>query len=163
MVRRSITDPAAVDVRPAVARRRCLRYARRMAARDEDIAWFRELLAPIGRITVRRMFGGTGLYADGMIVALEIEGTLYLKADDASRERFADAGGRPFVYAGKGRAITVRYWTPPDEAMDSPDAMRPWARLALDAALRDAAGKSGSRPRTPSAAKRPARRRSDAS
>lgn len=120
-----------------------------MAARDEDIAWFMELLAPIGRITARRMFGGTGFYADGLIVALDIGGTLYLKADDVSRARFADAGGRPFVYAGKGRSVTVRYWTPPDEAMDSPEAMRPWACLALDAALRSVATGPVRRPKRP--------------
>lgn len=113
-----------------------------MTARDEDIAWFRELLEPLGAITVRRMFGGAGLYVDGLIVGLEIEGTLYLKADASSRDLFADAGGRPFVYDGKDRQVTVAsYWTPPDEAMDSSDAMRPWARLALEAALRSAAGK----------------------
>ena len=49
-----------------------------MTARDEDIAWFRELLEPLGAITVRRMFGGAGLYVEGLIVGLEIEGTLYL-------------------------------------------------------------------------------------
>jgi DNA transformation protein and related proteins len=122
-----------------------------MAARDEDIAWFRELLAPIGRITARRMFGGTGLYADGLIVGLEVEGALYLKTDDISRPHFAEAGGHPFVYDGKGKPITMSYWTPPDEAMDSPEAMRPWARLALEAASRAAlakpAKKSSKKPR----------------
>ncbi|MFZ2754162.1 MAG: TfoX/Sxy family protein [Lysobacteraceae bacterium] len=113
-----------------------------MTARDEDIAWFRELLEPLGRITARRMFGGAGLYADGLIVALEVEGALYLKTDASSRDLFAGAGGRPFVYDGKDRLVTVAsYWTPPDEAMDSPEAMRPWARLALEAALRSAASK----------------------
>ncbi len=112
-----------------------------MTARDEDIAWFRELLEPLGPVSVRRMFGGAGLYVDGRIVGLEIEGTLYLKTDAASRERFADAGGRPFVYEGKDKPITVNYWTPPDEAMDSPESMLPWARLALEAALRSPAKK----------------------
>ena len=113
-----------------------------MTARDEDIAWFRELLEPLGTITVRRMFGGAGLYVDGLIVGLEIEGTLYLKTDASSRDLFADAGGRPFVYDGKDKQVTVAsYWTPPDDAMDSPEAMRPWAQLALEAALRSAAGK----------------------
>lgn len=113
-----------------------------MTVRDEDIAWFRELLEPLGRITVRRMFGGAGLYVDGLIVGLEIEGTLHLKTDASSRDLFANAGGRPFVYDGKDKQVTVAsYWTPPDEAMDSPEAMRPWARLALEAALRSAAAK----------------------
>jgi DNA transformation protein and related proteins len=123
-----------------------------MTARDEDIAWFMELLAPIGRIGARRMFGGAGLYADGMIVGLEVEGTLYLKTDDISRPHFVEAGGHPFVYDGKARPITVSYWTPPEEAMDSPEAMRPWARLALDAAQRAALKKPAKKsPRKPQA------------
>lgn len=112
-----------------------------MTSRDEDIAWFRELLEPMGTITVRRMFGGAGLYVDGLIVGLEVEGTLYLKVDGLNRERFAEAGGAPFVYTGKDKPITVNYWTPPDEAMDSPEAMRPWAQLALEASLRSTAAK----------------------
>lgn len=119
-----------------------------MTSRDADIAWFKELLAPVGPPTARRMFGGTGLYVDGAIIALEIEGTLYLKTDAQTRAGFAEAGGRPFVYDGKGREVETSYWTPPDEAMDAPDAMQTWARLALEASLRSAAAK----PRTKKAA-----------
>jgi DNA transformation protein len=67
---------------------------------------------------------------------------LYLKADAQTRERFAEVGGRPFVYEGKGKTVTVGYWTPPDEAMDSAEAMRPWAKLALEAAMRAAPAKA---------------------
>ena len=129
-----------------------------MTARDEDIAWFRELLEPLGTITVRRMFGGAGLYVDGLIVGLEIAGTLYLKTDASSRERFADAGGRPFVYDGRDKPVTVAsYWTPPDDAMDSPEAMRPWARLALEAALRSAAAKPAKKKATAKRSRKPAK------
>jgi DNA transformation protein and related proteins len=112
-----------------------------MTARDDNIGWFCELLEPLGRVTIRRMFGGAGLYIDGLIVALEIDGTLYLKTDERTRQTFADAGGTPFVYRGKDKPVTPRYCTPPDDAMDSPDAMRPWARLALEASLRSAASR----------------------
>ena len=112
-----------------------------MGARDEDIVWFIELLAPLGRITARRMFGGTGLYADGLIVGLEVDGAIYLKTDDGTQSKFADAGCAPFVYEGKHKPITMRYWTVPDEALDSSEAMRPWAVLALEAARRSEAGK----------------------
>jgi DNA transformation protein and related proteins len=112
-----------------------------MTAQDQDIAWFCELLEPLGRITVRRMFGGAGLYADGLIVGLEVEGTLYLKTDEQTRQAFADAGGVPFVYDGKDKPVSTSYWTAPDDAMDAPEAMRPWARLAMEASLRSAASK----------------------
>ena len=70
------------------------------------------------------MFGGAGLYVDGLIVALEVGGTLYLKTDEQTRQAFANAGGAPFVYEGKGKPITMSYWTAPDDAMDSSDVMR---------------------------------------
>lgn len=107
-----------------------------MTRRDDDIAWHRELLAALGRVDARRMFGGTGFYAEGRIVALEIEGVLYLKTDAEIRDRFRDAGGRPFVYDNGKREVETRYWTPPDDALDSGEAMAPWARLAREAALR---------------------------
>ncbi len=117
-----------------------------MAARHDNTGWFCELLEPLGRVTIRRMFGGAGLYIDGMIVALEIDGTLYLKTDERTRQTFADAGGVPFVYHGKGKPVTTSYCTPPDDAMDSPDAMRPWAKLALEVALRSLAVKMIKKP-----------------
>jgi DNA transformation protein len=106
-----------------------------------DLDWFRELLGGLGPISVRRMFGGAGFYAEGRMIALEADGSLYLKTDPQSRARFAEAGGSPFVYEGKGQSIQMSYWTVPDEAMDSPEAMRPWAMLALEAAMRAGARK----------------------
>ena len=112
-----------------------------MTARHDNTGWFCELLEPLGRITIRRMFGGAGLYVDGLVVALEIDGALYLKTDERTRQTFADAGGMPFVYHGKGKPVTTSDRAPPDDAMDSPEAMRPWARLALEASLRSAANR----------------------
>ncbi len=81
------------------------------------------------------MFGGHGLYLDDLFVALIADERLYLKVDAESREAFIAAGGEPFVYEGKGRPITMSFCTPPIEAMDSPEVMRPWARQAMRAAL----------------------------
>jgi DNA transformation protein and related proteins len=120
-----------------------------------------ELLAPLGAIQVRRMFGGQGLYVDGLIVALVIDECLYLKIDEASRGAFESAGGRPFQYEVPGRTVTVSYWTVPDEALDTPAAMGPWARLALDAALRARAHKALPVP-TGAARRPPARKRAQA-
>jgi len=114
-----------------------------MARHDAGIAWFLELLAPAGRMTARRMFGGTGFHADGLMVALEANGALYLKVDEDSRACFDAAGAVPFVFESRRRGtVTTHYLTPPDEALDSPDAMRPWALLALQAAQRAAAKKA---------------------
>lgn len=116
-----------------------------------------ELLAPLGTVQVRRMFGGQGLYVDELIVALVIDECLYLKTDAESQPAFRAAGCRPFQYEVPGRTVTVSYWTVPDEALDSPPAMAPWAHLALDAALRARARRKppAATRRKPSATRRP--------
>lgn len=100
-----------------------------------------ELLAPLGAVRARRMFGGHGIYIDDLFVAVIGFERLYLKTDAASRERFQSAGGEAFVYDAKRGAVALGYWTVPAEAMESPALMQPWARLAIEAALRARAAK----------------------
>ena len=104
-----------------------------------------ELLGALGAACAKRLFGGHGLYLDGLMVGLIAAEQLYLKTDAETRPRFEAAGGRPFVYARRDgkveRHATMSYWTPPPEAIEAPEAMRPWARLALEAALRAQAAK----------------------
>ncbi len=95
-----------------------------------------ELLAPLGAVRARRMFGGHGLTIDDLFVALIVFERLYLKVDALTQPTFEKAGCEPFVYDGKGKPITVSYWTVPAEAMESPHLMLPWARQAIAAALR---------------------------
>lgn len=119
---------------------------------DGYVAWCLELLGSIGTVRAKRMFGGHGLYADDVMIGLIAGEQLYMKSDALTRERWEAAGGRPFAYSRENRAaVTMSYWTPPDDAMDSPAAMAPWARLALEAALRSRAQ------RKPAAAPRKAR------
>jgi len=120
-----------------------------MLARDALVDHCLELLSSVGTPSAQRMFGGYGLRVDGLFIALVAFERLYLKADAQSREQFAAAGCEPFVYAGKGKPVTLSYWTVPPQALDSPDQMRPWARLALDAALRAAAAQPKTRSRRP--------------
>lgn len=103
-----------------------------------------ELLTPLGLVRARRMFGGHGLYVDDVFMALIAAERLYLKVDAASRGRFEVASCEPFVYNAKGQSISLGYFSAPQDAMDSPTLMLPWARLALEAALRARAGKRGS-------------------
>lgn len=113
-----------------------------MAADTELAEHCRELLTPLGAVRARRMFGGHGLYVDDLFVALIAFGRLYLKADAQSRPRFEAAGCEPFVYDGGGKQVTLGYFTAPEDAMESPALMQPWARLALAAALRARAAKA---------------------
>lgn len=115
------------------------------------LEYLRELFAQLGPVTTRAMFGGHGVYFDGRMIALVANQSVYLKVDDETRPRFEAAGSVPFVYAGKGKPVTMSYWLAPDGAMDDPDEMLPWARLADAAARRASASKP---PKPPERARR---------
>lgn len=107
-----------------------------------------ELLGAAGPSRARRMFGGHGLYVEDQFVALLIADTLYLRTDEPTREAFRAAGCVPFDYATRdGQRIVMAYWSAPQEAMESPALMLPWARLAIASALRAAASKRSAAPR----------------
>lgn len=103
-----------------------------------DETFLHDLFAPVGPIALRRMFGGIGVYRDGIIFALVADGTLYLKADESTAAAFREAGSVPFVYEAKGKSVTMSYWRLPEEAMDDPDALARFARIGLEAARRAA-------------------------
>lgn len=101
-----------------------------------------ELLAPLGPVRVRRMFGGWGLYVDEVFIALIALERLYLKADAHSAPRFEAAGSEPFRFEAHGEVTITSYWAAPAEALDSPPLMEPWARLAMQSALSARAAKA---------------------
>lgn len=107
-----------------------------MPPKDAFAAYCAELLSALGPVRVKRMFGGHGLYVDEVFIAIVAGETLYLKADAQSAPRFEKAGCAPFTYTAKGRTVSLPYRAAPAEAMDSPALMRPWAALAMEAALR---------------------------
>ena len=111
---------------------------------DDDA--IRDLFAGLGEVRIKRMFGGRGIYHNGLIFALEVGGELLLKADAESVAAFEAAGSTRWVYEGgmrKGR-VAMPYWSLPDVAMDDPDEACEWARRAYEASLR--AGKKEKRP-----------------
>jgi DNA transformation protein len=101
-----------------------------------------ELLSPLGSVRRLRMFGGQGLYVDELFVAIIAGEQLYLKTDAQTRPQFEAAGCEPFRYQKQGESTSLGYFRPPEEAMESPALMQPWARLALQAALRARAAKT---------------------
>lgn len=105
-----------------------------------------ELLAPLGAVRARRMFGGHGIYAGELFVGIIAFDRLYLKVDAQTAPRFDAAGCEPFVVEGQRRPVTLGYRSVPAEAMESPALMQPWARLALEAALRANAAKAAQAP-----------------
>ncbi len=116
-----------------------------MAVSAEYRDYLEELFQPLPGVQFRRMFGGLGVFLDGVMFGLVAHERLYFKVDDATKARFAAAGAEPFVYAGKGKPIEMSYWTAPDETLDDPDAFLAWARLGVEASRRAAAKKPAKR------------------
>lgn len=125
-------------MRPTRPRRAARRAAPKPRA-SEFVAYVGELLAPLGAIRAKAMFGGWGLYCGERFFAIVADDVLYLKADGETRERFLAAGQRPFTYTARGAEHRADYYTVPEAALDEPEALRPWAELALAAARRKAA------------------------
>ena len=91
-----------------------------------------DLFAAFGPVAVRRMFGGAGLYADGLMFALWAGETFYLKADAALAEDLKGRGSVPFSYEAKGVVRTMSgFWSVPEEALDDADDLASLARRAL--------------------------------
>ena len=113
-----------------------------------DAEGLKELFSPFGGVTVKRMFSGHGVYAEGLCFAIAIGGEVYIKADAASAPQFGAAGSRPFVYEAKGKRISVAYWLMVAAAYDDEDELKRWARLGLEAARKAAAAKGKRGPKT---------------
>jgi DNA transformation protein len=108
-----------------------------------------DLFAGFGPVTIRRMFSGFGISADGTNFALALRGGLYLRADQATIPRFEAEGSKPFSYQTRAKTVTVgSYWQLPARLYDDTDELTDWARAALAAAERAALAKR-SKPKRP--------------
>ena len=125
-----------------------------MVASDSFAEFLREQLAPLGRVTMRRMFGKTGVFCDGVMFAVVTENTLYVRVDDQNREIFKEAASfPPLNYAKKGAIIDLAFWRVPERLFDEPDDLVAWTRAALAAAQRVAAKRTRTPPRPKSVRK----------
>ncbi|SEG29041.1 TfoX/Sxy family protein [Marinobacterium lutimaris] len=102
--------------------------------------WLVEQMQVIGPVTARRMFGGQGLFIDGLMFAIIFDDQLYLKADDHNCQAFLDQGFEPFTYMRQGKRCALSYYQAPDEllgeSLESLELMRLWGNEAFGAALR---------------------------
>lgn len=113
-----------------------------MAARSELLDHLTDQLTPLGEARGRPMFGGYGVYLDGLIIGLIAFDTFYLKVDDHNRPDFEAAGSAPFSYDTKNGTNTISgYWEVPADVLDNSDALRAWALKSL-AVSRRAGAKS---------------------
>jgi len=111
-----------------------------MVASDSFAEFLREQLAPLGRVTLRRMFGKTGVFCDGVMLGMVTDNMLYLRVDEQNREAFKEAASSPPLnYEKKGSTIDLAFWRAPERLFDEPDELVEWARIALAAARRVAA------------------------
>src|SRR5260370_37415955 len=95
-----------------------------MVASDSFAEFLREQLAPLGRITMRRMFGKTGVFCDGAMLGMVTENTLYFRVDDRNRETFKEAESfPPLNYAKKGSTIDLSFWRVPERLFDETDEL----------------------------------------
>ena len=102
-----------------------------------DTDFLTELFSGFGPVAVRRMFSGSGVFADGLMIALVVDGVIYLKADDSFVPLFEREGQTPFSYKTRdGKRTLNSYWRMPERLYDEPDELAEWARLALAAARR---------------------------
>jgi DNA transformation protein and related proteins len=118
-----------------------------------------DLFADFGPVTIRRMFSGFGISADGTNFALSLRSGLYLRADEATIPQFEAEGSKPFSYQTRTKTVTVNsYWELPARLFDDSDELADWARAALAAAQRAALRKRPKRRKQDTAAKKPARK-----
>jgi DNA transformation protein len=124
-----------------------------MVASETFAEFLREQLAPLGRITMRRMFGKTGVFCDGVMFAMVTQNTLYFRVDEQNRVTFKEAESfPPLNYEKRGDTIDLAFWRVPERLFDEPDELVVWARAALAAARRVAAKRERTAPKRKSRA-----------
>jgi DNA transformation protein and related proteins len=130
---------------------------REQGRRAMDRDFLIDLFADFGPVTIRPMFSGFGISADGINFALALRAGLYFRADETTISQFEAEGSKPFQYQTRARTVTVNsYWQLPARLFDDPEELTEWARAALAAAQRAAIRK---RPKARKAAKKTAAER----
>lgn len=107
-----------------------------MPQRSEFLDFVIGQMAVLGVITARAMFGGHGLYCNGLFIAIIANEQLYFKADAQSQPRFEASGLKRFQYQARGKTVQLMYFEAPTEVYDDAHAMTDWGQLALAAAVR---------------------------
>jgi DNA transformation protein len=118
-----------------------------MVASDCFAEFLREQLAPMGRVTMRRMFGKTGVFCNGLMFGMVTDDTLFVRVDDHNKAVFKEAESfAPLNYVKKGQTIDLSFWPVPERLFDEPAELVRWAGAALGAARRVAAKRERTAP-----------------
>lgn len=103
---------------------------------SEFVKYLSEVFAEFGQTTTRHMFGGYGLYFDGIMFGLVADDQLYLKVDETNRADFEALGQTAFEYNKNGKIMNMSYYHAPEEIFDDPDVASIWAQKSWDIALK---------------------------
>lgn len=95
-----------------------------------------DLMQSIGPVSARAMFGGYGIFLDGLMFALIADSVLYFKVDKKTEEEFKAKGLEPFTYSKKGKSFKMSYYEAPEDSLEDIEEMKYWAQKAYDTALR---------------------------
>lgn len=104
-------------------------------------------LVPLGPVVARRMFGGFGVFVEGLMFGLIAGDTLYFKVDDGNRGDYHAAGAAPFTYQRRGKSVSMSYHEVPARVFGDGEALIEWAERALRAARRNKAARRRKAPR----------------
>ncbi len=99
-----------------------------------DADGLKAVFEPFGVVGVKRMFGGAGVYAEGLCFAIEHGGEVFLKVDSLSQPTFVASGSSPFTYVARGKPMPTSFWRLPAIALEEADELRRWSSLGLEAA-----------------------------
>ena len=113
-----------------------------LSTRNEFVDYVVELMSGWAPVTARRMFGGHGLYREGLMFALIADDRLYFKTDAGNEPQFERVGSHPFVYISQTRTVRMSYWSAPEASLESAAEMNDLCRSAYGAALRAQAVKA---------------------
>lgn len=108
-----------------------------MALSASRLEFLKDLFSPFGEIAIRKMFGGAGVYCDGVIFAIEADDAVWFKVDDVTRAEFEAEGLEPFTIEMNGKTGSMSYYNAPEDIYDDEDELRRWTLLALGAAARN--------------------------
>jgi DNA transformation protein len=126
-----------------------------------DADFIHDLFGAFGRVDVKRMFSGQGIYADSVIFAIVSGDVIYFKTDETTRPAFEREHATPLTFNKKnGQRMVTSYWRLPERLYDDPDELAQWARKALGVARAKAAAKSANKPSRATPDKKKARKKS---
>ena len=107
----------------------------------EFVSYVVDLMQSVGPVHAKAMFGGHGIYLEGLMFGIVADSVLYLKADKETEKEFKDRGLEAFTYSKKGKAFKMSYYQAPEEALEDGEEMNSWANSAYSVALKAASKK----------------------